>query len=93
MGNRTQENKSIPYSAKKMKEKKAPPYSVLNPLTNSDSDSLKSKGARWVSAKVQISQGRKIIRRIGEERLKREETEKDLKRTKTRTIRVLKTDS
>jgi hypothetical protein len=76
-----------------MKEKKAPPYSVLNPLTNSDSDSLKSKGARWVSAKVQISQGRKIIRRIGEERLKREETEKDLKRTKTKTIRVLKTDS
>jgi hypothetical protein len=58
-----------------------------------DSDSLKSKGARWVSAKVQISQGRKIIRRIGEERLKREETEKDLKRTKTKTMRVLKTDS
>lgn len=28
---------------------------MLNPETNSDSDSLKSKGARWVSAKVQIS--------------------------------------
>ncbi len=46
IGNRTQENRSILYSARKMKEKNAPPYSVLNPLTNSDSDSLKSKGAR-----------------------------------------------
>ena len=66
---------------------------ALQFLCMQDSDSLKSKGARWVSAKVQISQGRKIIRRIGEERLKREETEKDLKRTKTKTMRVLKTDS
>ena len=46
IGNKTQENRSILYSAKKINEKKAPPYSVLNPLTNSDSDSLKSKGAR-----------------------------------------------
>lgn len=28
---------------------------MLNPETNSDSDSLKSKGARCVSAKVQIT--------------------------------------
>ncbi len=28
---------------------------MLKPDTNSDSDSLKSKGARWVSAKIQIN--------------------------------------
>lgn len=39
-----------------MKQKDAPEYSVLNPETNSDSDSAKSKGARWVSARVQINQ-------------------------------------
>lgn len=33
-----------------------PEYSVLNPDTNSDSASEKSKGARWVSARVQITQ-------------------------------------
>lgn len=44
------------YSDKKIKQKDAPEYSVLKPETNSDSDSAKSKGARWVSAKVQISQ-------------------------------------
>jgi len=49
------------------KEKKAPPYSVLNPETNSDSDSLKSKGARWVSAKVQINQITKKMRKLGED--------------------------
>ncbi len=32
-----------------------PEYSVLKPDTNSDSDSEKSKGARWVSARVQIT--------------------------------------
>ena len=45
-GNSIQEKRSIEYSAKKIKEKYAPLYSVLNPLTSSDSDSLKSKGAR-----------------------------------------------
>jgi len=30
-------------------------YSVLNPLTNSDSPSVKSKGARLVSAKILIN--------------------------------------
>jgi len=47
-----------------MKAKFAPAYSVLKPETNSDSDSLKSNGARWVSARVQITQtGRKNINR------------------------------
>jgi hypothetical protein len=36
----------MPYSDRKIKAKKAPEYSVLNPDTNSDSDSLKSNGAR-----------------------------------------------
>ena len=66
-GNNIQEKRSMPYSAKKIKEKKAPPYSVLNPETNSDSDSLKSKGARWVSAKVQINQITKKMRKLGED--------------------------
>lgn len=45
-----------------MKAKFAPAYSVLKPDTSSDSDSLKSKGARWVSARVQIIQiGKKNI--------------------------------
>jgi hypothetical protein len=76
-----------------MKAKYAPEYSVLNPETNSDSDSLKSKGARWVSAKVQTihtgNKGRKII----------EEKENDLRIEKEkisnsiRTNKVLKTDS
>lgn len=35
---------------------------MLNPETNSDSDSEKSKGARWVSANVQITQMGKINR-------------------------------
>jgi hypothetical protein len=43
---RRQENNRTPYSDKKIKAKKAPEYSVLNPETNSDSASLKSKGAR-----------------------------------------------
>ena len=46
IGNKEQEKRSILYSAKKIKEKNAPPYSVLKPLTSSDSDSLKSNGAR-----------------------------------------------
>lgn len=50
-----QDNKSIEYSDKKIKAKYVPEYSVLNPETSSDSDSLKSNGARWVSAKIQIN--------------------------------------
>lgn len=51
-----QEYKSIAYSDRNKKAKYAPEYSVLKPDTSSDSDSLKSKGARWVSANIQINQ-------------------------------------
>ena len=53
---RKQEYKSTAYSDKNSKEKPTPEYSVLKPETSSDSDSLKSNGARWVSAKVHNSQ-------------------------------------
>lgn len=49
-----------PYSVRKIKAKKAPEYSVLNPETNSDSDSEKSKGARWDSARVPNNHNGKI---------------------------------
>lgn len=39
----------IPYSDKKIKANFNPPYSTLNPLTNSDSPSDKSKGERLTS--------------------------------------------
>lgn len=52
---------NTPYSVKKMKAKKGPAYSVLNPETNSDSDSEKSNGARCVSAKLQKTHKGKII--------------------------------
>lgn len=40
------------YSAIKIKANRLPPYSVLNPETNSLSPSLKSKGARPSSARL-----------------------------------------
>jgi len=40
-----------PYSARKINEKLSLKYSVLNPETNSDSPSEKSKGVRLSSAK------------------------------------------
>ena len=40
------------YSAKKRNVKDREEYSVLKPLTNSDSPSVKSKGARFVSARI-----------------------------------------
>jgi hypothetical protein len=43
-----------PYSAKKNKAKVIAEYSTLNPETNSDSPSDKSKGALLVSAKEEI---------------------------------------
>lgn len=43
------------YSAKKNKAKGPPAYSTLNPETNSDSPSVKSNGARLVSASVEIN--------------------------------------
>jgi hypothetical protein len=44
-------NKILEYSAKKIKAKPPLLYSTLNPETNSDSPSAKSKGVRFVSAK------------------------------------------
>ena len=76
-----------------MKEKYAPEYSVLKPETNSDSDSEKSKGARWVSAKVQIIQTGKNSKKITEDWVKRERIEYELTKTISITIKVLKTDS
>lgn len=46
-------NKILPYSAINRKANLDPPYSILNPETNSLSPSAKSKGARLVSAKIQ----------------------------------------
>lgn len=42
------------YSARKKRAKGPPAYSTLKPDTNSDSPSVKSKGARFVSARVEI---------------------------------------
>lgn len=54
------------YSAIKIKVNVPPLYSVLNPETNSDSPSAKSKGERFVSASVVANQvkndGNKIIK-------------------------------
>lgn len=44
------------YSAKKIRANQPPIYSTLNPETNSDSPSAKSKGLRLVSAKQVINQ-------------------------------------
>lgn len=57
-----QEYNNMAYSDKNRNAKYAPEYSVLKPETSSDSDSLKSKGARWVSARIQINQVGKKIR-------------------------------
>ena len=43
------------YSAIKINVKPIAPYSMLNPDTNSDSPSEKSKGVRFVSATHEIS--------------------------------------
>jgi len=48
--------KILAYSAIKIKANPSLPYSMLNPDTNSDSPSAKSKGVRLVSAKQEISQ-------------------------------------
>lgn len=53
---RNLKNKIIEYSAIKMKVKPIAPNSTLNPETNSDSPSEKSKGLRFVSATQDISQ-------------------------------------
>jgi len=48
--------KILAYSAIKIKANPSLPYSMLNPDTNSDSPSAKSKGVRLVSAKQEINQ-------------------------------------
>ncbi len=44
----------LAYSARKNKAKGPPAYSTLKPETSSDSPSVRSKGARLVSARVEI---------------------------------------
>lgn len=44
----------LAYSAKKNRANGPPAYSTLKPDTNSDSPSVRSKGARLVSASVEI---------------------------------------
>jgi hypothetical protein len=83
----------MPYSDKKIKAKYAPEYSVLNPETSSDSDSLKSKGARWVSARVQINQKGKQNKKTGDAITTADRIEKENNKNLIKTIKVLKTDS
>lgn len=45
----------LAYSARKNNAKGPPAYSTLKPETNSDSPSVRSKGARLVSANVEIN--------------------------------------
>lgn len=47
-------SKILVYSAKKNNAKGPPAYSMLKPETNSDSPSVRSNGARLVSARVEI---------------------------------------
>jgi len=53
-------NKIIEYSAKKINANPPLLYSTLNPDTNSDSPSAKSKGVRLVSANIEPNQPREI---------------------------------
>lgn len=46
----------LEYSAKKIKANPPLLYSMLNPETNSDSPSAKSKGVRFVSANLETNQ-------------------------------------
>lgn len=45
----------LAYSARKKSAKGPPAYSTLNPETSSDSPSVRSKGARLVSARVEMN--------------------------------------
>ena len=44
----------LAYSARKKRAKGPPAYSTLNPETSSDSPSVRSNGARLVSARVEM---------------------------------------
>ena len=57
-------NKIFKYSAIKIKTNSSEENSTLNPLTNSDSPSTKSKGVRLVSAKIQINHKKKTKKEI-----------------------------
>ena len=46
-------SKMLAYSARKKRANGPPEYSTLKPETSSDSPSVRSKGARFVSAKVE----------------------------------------
>lgn len=45
----------LAYSARKKRANGPPAYSTLNPETSSDSPSVRSKGARLVSARVEMN--------------------------------------
>lgn len=47
-------NRMLAYSARKNRAKGPPAYSTLKPETSSDSPSVRSKGARLVSARVEM---------------------------------------
>ena len=47
-------SKMLAYSARKKRAKGPPAYSTLKPETSSDSPSVRSKGARFVSARVEM---------------------------------------
>lgn len=53
IADRTFMNIMLEYSARKNRANGPPAYSTLNPETNSDSPSVKSKGVRLVSARVE----------------------------------------
>lgn len=48
-------SRMLEYSAKKNRANGPPAYSTLNPETSSDSPSVRSKGARFVSARVEMN--------------------------------------
>jgi len=53
----------LPYSAKNNKANPPLPYSILNPDTNSDSPSAKSKGVRLVSANAEPDQHKNKLKK------------------------------
>lgn len=60
-------NMMFAYSARKNRANGPAAYSTLNPETNSDSPSVRSNGARFVSARVEIYH---IIARGHEEKIR-----------------------
>lgn len=55
MADRVFIRRMLEYSARKNNAKGPPAYSTLNPDTSSDSPSVKSNGARFVSASVEMN--------------------------------------